>query len=101
MKNPMVVPPQQPQMAGIPGIEWSPSEAAAVNEFLNSPVGRKWLGILLIRKPKIILEGTEKAALSGAYAAGYESFFSEVANTRIGRMPTESAGLKSIYVTKD
>lgn len=83
-----------------PGLTWSPSEAAAVNEFLNSAVGKKWLGVLLFRKPHVNLESTEKAALSGSYAAGYESFFNEIAATRISRAD-ESASVKTIDMTKD
>jgi hypothetical protein len=84
----------------IPGILWSPGEAAAVNEFLRTPVGQKWLGILLTRKPRMDLSSTEKAALSGAYAAGYESFFMEIANTRI-TPPQENVSAKGIDPTKD
>jgi hypothetical protein len=84
-----------------PGIAWNPGEAAAVNEFLNSAVGRKWLGVLLTRKPRIDLGSTEKAALSGAFAAGYESIFSEIAATRIGQSPIDTASAKSIDPTKD
>jgi hypothetical protein len=85
----------------LPGISWSPSEAAAVNEFLNSPVGKKWLGILLSRKPKLDLSSTERAALSGAYAAGYEALiFYEIPATRAS-MIQESASIKAIDPTRD
>jgi len=84
----------------LPGIQWSGGEASAVNEFLNSPVGKKWLGILLSRKPRLDLSNTERAALSGAYAAGYEAFFSEIAATRV-TIITEAAGLKGIDTTRD
>lgn len=81
---------------------WSPSEAAAVNEFLNTQVGRKWLGLLLSRKPAIDMGSTEKAALTGAYAAGYESFFGQVALSRTALPPQDqSAGIKPIDPTKD
>jgi hypothetical protein len=83
-----------------PGISWSPSEAAAVNEFLNTAVGRKWLGILLSRKPRLDLTTTERAALSGAYGAGYEAFFGEIAGTRVS-MTVDSASIKAIDPTKD
>lgn len=83
-----------------PGISWSPSEASGVNEFLNSPIGRKWLGVLLTRKPRIDLANSERAALSGAYAAGYESFFAEIAQTRVAMTP-DSPSVKSIDPTKD
>jgi hypothetical protein len=84
----------------IPGIQWSPGEAAAVNEFLNTPVGRKWLGVLLSRKPALDLTNTERAALSGAYAAGYERIFGEMAATRVAAQP-EPTGLKAIDPTRD
>ena len=85
-----------------PGIPWSQSEAASVNEFLNTPVGRKWLGVLLTRKPVIDIHGSiEKAAMSGAFAAGYESIFNEIAATRVGRALPENASAKSIDPTKD
>lgn len=84
-----------------PGITWSPGEAAAANEFLNSPIGRKWLGILLSRKPAVDLSSTERAALSGAYAAGYERIFGEIAATRTSVMETESPSLRAIDPAKD
>lgn len=83
-----------------PGIEWTPGEAAAVNEFLNSPVGQKWLGILLTRKPKIDLSNTERAGITGAFAAGYESFFGEIGATRYTSV-RDSAGVKGIDPTRD
>lgn len=85
----------------MPGLAWSPSEAAAVNEFLNTPVGRKWLGVLLTRKPRIDLSSTERAALSGAMAAGYESIFGEIAMTRVAQAPADTASVKGIDATKD
>lgn len=84
----------------IPGVPWSPQEAAGVNDFLNSPLGRKWLGILLARKPRMDLTSTEKAALTGAYSAGYESFFGEIAATRTVVQPSE-ASRPPIDMTKD
>jgi hypothetical protein len=83
-----------------PGLSWSAGEAAGVNEFLNSPLGRKWLGVLLTRKPRIDMLNTERAALTGVYAAGYESFFAEIAQTRVAATP-ESASMKPIDPTKD
>lgn len=84
----------------LPGIQWTPGEAAGVNDFLNSPLGRKWLGILLTRKPQLDLSSTEKAALSGAFAAGYERFFGEIAATRVSITP-EPAGLRPIDSVRD
>jgi hypothetical protein len=83
-----------------PGFSWSAGEATSVNQFLNSELGKKWLAILYARKPKVTLETTEKAGLSGAFAAGYESFFSEIGNTRITHTQ-ESPSMKSIDPSKD
>lgn len=84
-----------------PGIPWSPSEAAGVNEFLNSPVGKKWLGVLLTRKPRIDLTTTERAAMTGAYSAGYESFFNEIAATRVGKATFSDVSVRAIDPSKD
>jgi hypothetical protein len=83
-----------------PGIAWSPQEAAAINEFLNTPVGRKWLGILMARKPRIDMANTDRAGLTGAYSAGYESIFGEIAMTRVAMQP-EEVSAKSLDMTKD
>lgn len=83
-----------------PGIPWSAAEAAGINEFLSTQLGRKWLGVLLTRKPRMDLSSTDKAALTGAYAAGYESFFAEIATTRVV-MQSENMSAKSIDPTKD
>jgi hypothetical protein len=83
-----------------PGIPWSGAEAAAINDFLNTPLGRKWMGVLLTRKPAIDLSTTERAALSGAFGAGYERIFAEIASTRVAANQ-DSASMKSIDVTKD
>lgn len=88
-------------MSAPPGmIDWGPGEASNVNQFLNSPLGKKWLAVLYSRKPRVDLKSTESAALSGAYAAGYEVFFSEIAATRASVNP-ESASAKTIDPTKD
>lgn len=84
-----------------PGISWSPQEAASVNEFLNSPLGRKWLGVLLVRKPRLDLATTERAALTGAFAAGYEAFFGIIAETRTSLTPAQDMGARTIDSTKD
>ena len=83
------------------GIAWTSSEAAAVNQFLDSPVGRKWLAVLMLRKPKLDLSSTERSALTGAFGAGYESFFAELAATRIARTPPEDASAPSTNPDKD
>jgi hypothetical protein len=84
----------------MPGLQWGPGEAAALNEFLSSPLGQKWLGVLITRKPRMDLSTTERAALSGAYIAGYESVFVEIAATRTSVAP-EDSGAKGIDPTKD
>lgn len=83
------------------GIPWSPGEAATVNEFLSSPVGMKWLQVLFSRKPKIDQTTTEKAALSGVYAAGYEKAWEEISNTRTRVKEPDSASVPGIDPTKD
>ena len=80
---------------------WGPGEAAAVNEFLNSDVGRRWLGFLLVRKPRMDLSTSERAGLSGALAAGYEQVFAEIAASRIAQRPPEDYSAKAIDPTKD
>jgi hypothetical protein len=84
----------------VPGITWSASESASVNEFLNSAVGKKWLGVLLTRKPRIDLTTTERAAMTGAFSAGYESFFNEIATTRL-TLEEDSASVKTIDMVRD
>jgi hypothetical protein len=87
-------------MTQVPGIPWSAGEAAAVNEFLSTNVGKKWLGTLFNLKPKVDLSSTEKCALTGAFAAGYEHFFDEISATRITHA-SESSSMRSIDPTKD
>jgi hypothetical protein len=83
-----------------PGIVWTGGEAASVNQFLSSELGKKWLAVLYSRKPRVDLTSTEKAALTGAMAAGYEYFFTEIAATRTS-LAGESMSAKSIDPTKD
>jgi hypothetical protein len=82
------------------GLSWSPGEAAAVNEFLNSQIGRKWLDVLFMRKPRIDLSTGDRAGLTGAFTAGYEHFFAEIAATRVAMQP-ESFSAKAIDPVKD
>lgn len=84
----------------LPGIQWSSGEAAAVNEWLNSPLGRKWLGVLLTLRPKVDLRSTESAALTGAFHTGYEYFFDQIALTRMPQVD-ESPATKAIDMTRD
>jgi len=84
----------------IPGIQWTNGEAAAVNEFLNSPVGRKWLGVLLTRRPHLDLTTTERAALTGSFAAGYDNCFNEIARSRV-TAPPEQPSARGIDPTRD
>lgn len=84
-----------------PDLVWTPSDAAGVNQFLNSNLGRKWLGVLLNRKPRSVVDkGMEQAALSGAFAAGYEIFFFEIAATRVS-LPSADVGAKAIDMSRD
>ena len=86
----------------LPGTQWTPSEAAAVNEFLSTPVGRKWLTVLQLRKPTIDQSSIERAALTGAYAAGYEHLLmAEIPATRVALKEHESMSVKAIDPTKD
>jgi hypothetical protein len=84
-----------------PQFQWSPGEAATVNEFLNTPVGNKWISILIMRKPQLDLSSTEKAALSGAFAAGYESFLGQIGWTRNVSKPDDDAAVRGIDPVKD
>lgn len=81
-------------------LRWSPSEAAAVNDFLSTAVGQKWLRVLGSRRPTLDLSGTEKAALSGAFAAGYDRAFAEMYATRM-TYQSDNASVKAIDPTKD
>lgn len=84
-----------------PDLVWSPSDAAGVNQFLNTVIGRKWLGVLLNRKPRSVIDkGMEQAALSGAFVAGYEAFFLEIAATRVS-LPVADVGTKAIDMSRD
>lgn len=86
-----------------PGYQWSPGEAAALNEFLNSPVGKKFLTLLMLMKPQVDLSGgSERAALTGAFAAGYEHLLmKEMARYRSAVSPETNVSAKSIDPTKD
>jgi hypothetical protein len=88
-------------MSTIPGLPWSPSEAAGINEFLNTPLGRKWLWILQNRRPKIDTSSSERSALTGALNAGYDVCLWEIAGTRVVPSSAESASAKSIDPTRD
>jgi hypothetical protein len=81
-------------------LSWSPQEASAINEFLNSAIGRKWLTILMTRKPRLDLSSTERAALTGTFAAGYEAFFHQIGATR-DFQTEEMQAAKSIDPTRD
>lgn len=86
----------------IPGIQWTPGEAASLNDFLNTPVGRKWLTLLMTRKPKVDFASTERAALTGAFAAGYEHLLlNEMGIYRNPIGPEPNASAKTIDMVKD
>jgi hypothetical protein len=83
------------------GIAWTASEAASVNEFLNTAVGRKWLNVLASRKPKLDLSSTERAALTGAQGAGYESVLAVIEDMRKARSQPEDASAPGINPEAD
>jgi hypothetical protein len=74
---------------------WTPQEAASVNEFLSTPVGQRWLFVLYSRKPRLNLDSTERAALTGAQIAGYEACLSVMDATRMA-IQTDPASAKAI-----
>jgi hypothetical protein len=84
----------------MPGIVWTPQEAASINEFLSSPVGKKWLGVLMTHKPRVDLSSQENAGMNGVGAAGFEQFLNGIAATRVTREEDMSAA-KSLDMTKD
>jgi hypothetical protein len=100
--DPQTVPLQIAPPPPIPAeLIWSGAEAAAINEFLGSPLGRKWLGLLLNRKPRIVFDkGLEAAALSGAFSSGYEQFFMEIAASR-HVAPSAEVNIKPVDMTRD
>lgn len=81
---------------------WTPSDAAGLNEFLNTPVGIKWIATLMTLKPKVDMsKGTEIAGLTGAYMAGYEHLLNEIIpRTRVVPIE-ETESRKPIDMTKD
>jgi hypothetical protein len=81
--------------------DWSAGESAALNEFLNTPLGQKWLTVLILSKPRMDLGTTERAALSGAYASGYEAAIGVIDQTRRTRAPEQNASAKSIDPERD
>jgi hypothetical protein len=81
-------------------IPWSASEASAVNEFLSTPLGQKWIAVLLSYKPRLDVSSTERAALSGALAAGYELAFNQIHATR-STVHDDSASVKPINPAVD
>jgi hypothetical protein len=80
---------------------WTASDAAAINDFLNSKQGIRWLSALMTMKPKVDLKSTEAAALSGAYVAGYEHFLNEAIPATRAVRTEETVSLKPIDMTKD
>jgi hypothetical protein len=84
-----------------PEIAWTPSDAAGLDQFLSTQLGRKWLAEMLNRKPRgEIHKGLEHAALSGAFAAGYEQFFLEIYATR-SSLPSADIEARSADMSKD
>jgi hypothetical protein len=81
-------------------MNWSPSEAAAVNEFLNSTVGKRWISLLQERKPPLDMTSIERTAITGSFASGYESFFKQIEATRRFES-AENASAKQLDMVKD
>lgn len=81
---------------------WTASDAAAINDFLNSRQGIRWLAALMTMKPKVdITKGTEIGAMSGAYVAGYEHLLNEVIPSTRAVRTEETTSLKPIDMTRD
>lgn len=81
---------------------WTASDSSAINDFLKTPLGIKWLAALMTLKPKVdISKGTEAAGLSGAYVAGYEYLLNEVIPRTRATRTEETPSLKPIDMTKD
>lgn len=80
---------------------WTASDAAGLNEFLNTKLGVKWIATLMTMKPKVDLKGTEVASLTGAYLAGYEYLLNEVIPRTRTTLTQETSSLKPIDMTKD
>ena len=86
----------------LPANQWTPGEAASVNEFLNSPVGRRWLSLLLIRRPMVDISTTERAAVTGAFAAGYDHMlFGQIPASRVALPNQEQDSMRAIDPSKD
>jgi hypothetical protein len=86
-----------------PPTSWSPGEAATINEFLNTPLGQKWIGVLMAQKPRLDPNkvSVEQAAITGAYIAGFEQVFLVIASTRIALKDKESASRPGIDPSRD
>lgn len=81
---------------------WTASDASAINDFLRTPLGIKWLATLMTLKPKVeITKGTEAAGLSGAYLAGYEYLLNEIIPRTRATVTEDVQGLKPIDMTRD
>jgi hypothetical protein len=80
---------------------WTASDAAAINDFLNSRQGIRWLATLMTMKPKVELKTTEAAALSGAYVAGYEHLLNEIIPATRAVRTEETVGIKPIDMVRD
>lgn len=81
---------------------WSASDASSINEFLKTPLGVRWIATLMTLKPKVdIKAGTEAAALSGAYVAGYEYLLNEIIPRTRATLTEETASLKPLDMVRD
>lgn len=85
----------------IPNI-WTASDASAINDFLKTPLGIRWLVTLMTLKPKTIIDkGTEIAASTGSYAAGYEYLLNDVIPLTRATREEEVAARQPIDMTRD
>jgi hypothetical protein len=85
----------------MPQYDWSPGEAAGVNEFLSTPLGQKWLGYLMFLKPPFDQASSDRAALSGAFRAGYEQCVGAIQYTRRPAASGDVTSAKGIDPTRD
>jgi hypothetical protein len=72
-------------------LNWSNFDRAALNEFLNSDLGQKFIRYLEQSRPKfndaLALDNINVLAISGAIAKGYEQALSEIERMRVIAKP--------------
>jgi hypothetical protein len=81
---------------------WTASDASALNDFLKTPLGIRWIATLMTLKPKTVIDkGTEIAASTGSYAAGYEYLLNDVIPLTRASRQEEVTARKPIDMTVD